>query len=358
MARAGTQAVDGTPLSDAVAVYARTMSGFPGDEELISQIKEMGARLGDLRAAPVADEYNGPVLFEGQASATLFAQAFVPRLLAARRPVADNPQFEMIFARSANPFQDRLGARVLPDWAGVVDDPTKQEENGKPLLGGYRVDEEGVRTRRTPLVSEGVLKSLLTSRDPVRGLPHSSGNERGFGAAPSNVLFAVKNGLSDAAMREKLLSLAQQRGMPFGIVVRRLVNPLLGDPQDMMSSMLGNLIPSLSGGGGAMRPALLAYEVYPDGREKLVRNAQLEGLNESAFKDLAAASASETVYTTPFFDLGSTFGRLFSGAAFSGDTPPPIVSLAVPNLVFEDVTVNPPSQEIPKPPFSPPPFGK
>jgi hypothetical protein len=358
IARAGTQAADGTPLHDAVAAYARSMSGLPNDVELISQIKEMGARLGELRAAPVADRYNGPVLFEGQASAALFAQAFVPRLLAARRPVADNPQFEMIFARSANPFQDRLGARVLPDWAGVVDDPTKQDENGSPLFGGYSVDDEGVRTRRTSLVSDGVLKSLLTSRDPVRGLPHSTANDRNFGVAPSNVFFVVKNGLSDAAMKEKLISLAQQRGMPFGIVVRRLVNPLLGDPQDMLSSLIGNLIPGLGGGGGATRPALLAYEVFPDGREKLVRNAQLEGLNESSFKDLVAASARETVYSTPFFDIGSTFGRMFTGAAFSGDMQPPIMSLTVPNLVFEDVTVNPPSQEIPKPPFSKPPFAK
>jgi TldD protein len=357
VARAGTQAADGTPLSDATAVFARSMSGLPSDDELISQVKELGARLGDLRAAPVADEYNGPVLFEGQASATLFAQAFAPKLVAARRPVADNPQFEMIFSRSQNPFQDRLGARVLPDWAGIIDDPTKQEEKGKPLVGGYSVDDEGVRARRTVLVENGVLKALLTSRDPVRGLPHSSGNDRGFGVSPSNVFFLVKDGLSDAAMKDKLLGLAQQRGMPFGIVVRRLVNPLLGDPQDMLTSMLGNLIPSM-GGGAATRPALLAYEVFPDGREKLVRNAQLEGISESSFKDLTAASAGETVYTTPFFDIGSTVGRVFSGAAFSGDTQPPIVSLTVPNLVFEDVTVNPPTQEIPKPPLSPPPFGK
>jgi TldD protein len=358
IARAATQAADGTPLNDAVAVYARSMSGLPNDEELISQIKEMGTRLGELRAAPVADQYNGPVLFEGQASAALFAQAFVPKVLAARRPVADNPQFEMIFARSENPFQDRLGARVLPDWAGIVDDPTKQEEKGKPLWGGYSVDDEGVRARETALVSDGVLKSLLSSRDPVRGLQHSTANDRGFGVAPSNVFFVVKNGLSDAAMKEKLLNLAQQRGMPFGIVVRRLANPLLGDPQDMLSSMMGSLIPGLGGGGGATRPALVAYEVFPDGREKLVRNAQLEGLNESSFKDLVAASAGETVYSTPFFDIGSVFGRVFTGAAFSGDMQTPIVSLTVPNLVFEDVTVNPPSQEIPKPPFSKPPFEK
>jgi hypothetical protein len=28
---------------------------------------------------------------------------------------------------------------VLHDWAGIVDDPTKQEEKRQPLIGGYSV---------------------------------------------------------------------------------------------------------------------------------------------------------------------------------------------------------------------------
>jgi hypothetical protein len=43
-----------------------------------------------------------------------------------------------------------------------------------------------------------------------------------------------------------------------------------------------------------------------------------------------------------FFDIGSTAGRVFSGAVFSGNAQAPLMSLAVPNLVFEDVTVSPP----------------
>jgi hypothetical protein len=57
----------------------------------------------------------------------------------------------------------------------------------------------------------------------------------------------------------------------------------------------------------------------------LVRNARLKGLNESSFKDLVAASAGETVYTMPFFDIGSTASRVFSGAAFSGNAQPPLM---------------------------------
>jgi PmbA/TldA metallopeptidase C-terminal domain len=273
---AGTQATDGMPLGDAIAVYERSVAALPSEEQLIAQIRDMARRLAELRSAPLVERYDGPVLFEGQASAEVFAQAFAPTLVASRRPIADNPQFEMIFSRAENPFQERVGARVLPDWVSITDDPTQKEEKQVPLLGGYSVDKDGVRARKTVVVENGVLKTLLLSRDPVRGMLHSTGNDRGFGVAPSNLFFTVRSGLSDAATKDKLLSLARQRGKPYGIVVRRVRNPLVGDQQELMESALGMFMPGLgSGRDGMARNAVLAYEVFPDGHEKLIRNAEL-----------------------------------------------------------------------------------
>jgi hypothetical protein len=53
----------------------------------------------------------------------------------------------------------------------------------------------------------------------------------------------------------------------------------------MMESAMGVFMPGLGGGGnGPARTAVLAYEVFPDGHERLIRNAQLEGVNEASFK--------------------------------------------------------------------------
>jgi hypothetical protein len=358
IARAGTQAPDGMPLADELAVYQRSMAALPGEDQLAAQLRDMGKRLLALRSAPLVERYNGPVLFEGQASAEVFAQAFAPKLVASRRPVTDNPQFEMLATRGESPLQDRLGARVLPDWASVTDDPTRQEQGGAPLLGGYSVDNDGVRARKTVVVENGFLKTLLLSRAPVRGMPHSTANQRAFGVAPSNLFLTVQNGLTNAALEQKLLELAQQRGKPYAIVVRRLRNPLLGDPREMATSLLGSFLPGLGGAGrGMLENAVEAYEVFPDGHEKLIRNAQLEGLDETSFKDLVASSSTQAVYSMPFVSFGSMMMGMFAAGMVPNQGNPPVVSFSVPNQLFEDVTVSPPTGEIPKPPISQPPPG-
>ena len=359
IARTATQAPDGMPLSDSLAVYGHSMNALPAQDQLAAQLQEMGRRLVELRSAPLVERYNGPVLFEGQASAEIFSQEFAPKLIASRHPITGEPQFEMFFSRTASPLQDRLGARVLPAWASVTDDPTAREAKEVALVGGYAVDDDGVRARRTVVVENGVLKTLLVSRDPVRGIPRSTGNVRGFGVAPSNLFFNVQGGLTDAALRQKLLSLAQQRGEPYAIVVRRLRNPWLGNPTEMAGVVLGQFLPGLGGGSSsAGDSAVLAYEVFPDGREKLVRNARFEGIDASSFKDLVAASAGQTVYSTPFLDFKGMVVGLLSGGALPAESDPPIVSLVVPDLLFEDVSVVPPSGEVPKPPLSQPPSGR
>lgn len=353
VAVARTEASDGMPLSDSVTAYARSMSGL-SDDRLEAQVREMGAHLAELRAAPLVERYNGPVLFEGQASAEIFAQAFAPKLVASRRPVADNPVFNMIFGRAQSPFQTRIGARVMPDWASITDDATLSDYQGQPLLGVYTVDDEGVRPRKTSLVVNGILKSLLVSRDPVRGLTHSTGNVRGLGVAPSNLIFAAREGLDKQALKAKLLDLIRERGVPYGIIVRRLHDPLAGDPQEVMASVMSTFMPGM-GGRGPVQSATLAYKLFPDGHEQLIRNAQLEGLNQASFKDLVAASADARVYNKVFVDPASMVMRMFSGGGMPNIGNLPVVSLVVPDLIFDEVSLNPPSGTTPTPPLSRPP---
>jgi hypothetical protein len=152
IATAATQAADGSPLQDFVAFFGRSLKDIPAQAQLAARVEELGKRLTSLRTAPLLDRYNGPVLFEGQAAAELFSQVFASKLLAARRPVADNPQVEMALGSMENPFLDKLGARVLPEFLSVVDNPTLEQVNGMPLAVHYRVDDEGVRARETTLV--------------------------------------------------------------------------------------------------------------------------------------------------------------------------------------------------------------
>jgi hypothetical protein len=352
---AETQAADGAPLRDFLAAYGHSIDDLPSPRDLETRARAMGQRLEKLRSAPLVDHYNGPVLFEGQAAAELFAQVIAPALLAVRRTVSDVPQFELFTASLENPFQDRLGGRVLPDFLSVADDPTLSRYQGEPLLGASRVDDDGVPTQRTVLVENGTLKTLLATRDPIAGVAQSTGSRRGWTVAPGNLLVTATQGLPDEAMKAKLLSLVQQRGKPFGIVVERLANPMAGEAQDMMMSLMSSVMPG-RGGEGATRLALVAYKIFPDGHEELVRNVAIEGVTTVSFKEIVAASANALVYSTPFISMRHSMFSIFVGGS-PAEAAAPLVSFVVPSLLFDDVTLKRPIKEIPKLPLSSRPVG-
>ena len=76
------------------------------------------------RTAPVGEEFTGPVLVEGQASAELIRQTLVPLMLARRPPDAENPRFA---GGQATPFLTRIGLRVLSDAFSVSDTPSLKD---------------------------------------------------------------------------------------------------------------------------------------------------------------------------------------------------------------------------------------
>ena len=349
-ALARTQASDGTELEDFVVSYGRSWEDLSSPTELAQRIRAMAAHLGRLRKAEIVDLYSGPVLFEGQAAAELVSQGLVPRLLGLRVPILDDPRTQLYMQRARNPFQDKLGARVLPRFLSVIDDPTANRHGEIPLLGGYQVDEEGVRSRENTVIQRGMLKTLLTTRNPVRGVPKSTGNRRNMGPAPSNLFVRARNGMTKEELKQELVSLVQERGLDYGIIVRRLGNPHLKFSRDRRPSFMMRG----AGGGTRIEPAVLAYKVLPDGREELIRKVTLSGFSESSFRDIVAASETAVPYTTEYRPPDRMFASLdMFGTGGSSETP--LMSLVTPSLLFEDLTLKRPTEDIPRPPVTPPP---
>jgi hypothetical protein len=352
MASASTQAADGMPLSHSLRVSARSLAALPGRDQLAAQLREMVATLDTVRNASLADRYNGPVLFEGRAAAELVAEIFAPALAASRKPVSGNAQSEMmasLFSGSSSrggSLAEKLGARVLPEFFSVVDDPTLAAYRNVPVLGGYTVDDQGVRARPTRLIERGVLKTFLSGRTPVEGALSSSGNFRSGTVSPSNLIVEATSGLSDAALRERLQALAKARGLPFAIVVRTMGGSgTSSDPTSMAMELLGVSRPGSARRG---RNVLRAYKVFADGREECLRGAQLMDLGLDAFRNIAAASESATVYH------GSGSGGL-NALMTSGGSGSALATYVVPSLLFDDLTIAKRADELPKPPFSVPP---
>ena len=352
LVRAQAQADDGSILHDFVIESGLAWGEISGPDDLAGAVTEMGNAIAERMDAPkLPDRYIGPVLFEGQAAAELFAQVLAPRFVGVRMPDTES-RFSSFMGQAGNPFLDKLGARVLPRFLSVTDDPTLV---GEGFVGGYPVDDEGVPASATTLVENGILKTLLTSRNPVRDIERSTGNRRGGGPAPSNLVVTARRSMTRDELADELMLLMEEREAEYGIVVRRLGNP-------MFRPSTGGAI-SISFGGpqqqqSSVDPALLAYKVYPDGREELLRTAEFAGIADSVFKEIIAVSDSTTTYTFVYSPM--SLGGLATIISFDGagltSSFGHAVSVSVPDFLFEEISVRNPTGNVPHLPVAGHPF--
>ena len=324
---AQTQASDGTPLNDEVTANGPSWPEIADLDVLQERVREMGASLAARRSAPGIDRYSGPVLFEGEAAAELIAGVLLPRLLGT--------------PGSANPFLDRLGARVLPRFLSIRDDPTL---NDSGFAGGYEIDDDGVAARSKAVVENGFLRTLLTTRNPIPGVDRSTGNRRGQGPRASNLLVESTRGLSKEALRKEFMALVEERGSDYGIVVRSLDHSASASSRlASMASLLGRQQEQSRG-----RPVQVAYKVHHDGKEELLTKAELVAVTEATFRDIVSTSEASTLYT---FLSGSRGGiRRYLGSSDS------LVSISTPDLLFEEMTVKKPGGHVPRPPAAKHPY--
>ena len=149
---AATQASDGTTLDDFIWLHAPvTFRNFLRSRSLaVPASRPLGQSLTDLRGASTLVNYNGPVLAEGDAAAQLFRLVFVPNLLGSRRVISDMQGFQNNGNQAENPFIDKIGARVLPDFLSVNDNPTIAEYQHQRMTGFSKIDEDGMPSRVKP----------------------------------------------------------------------------------------------------------------------------------------------------------------------------------------------------------------
>src|SRR5208282_322392 len=108
------------------------------------------------------------MLFDPPASASLLAQTLPASLSGARPPLSMLPRFDEVMegVGGRSEWTGRVGTRVLPASVTLVDDPTATAFNGQSMIGGYDIDDEGVRPDRVTIVDNGALRNLLMSRRP------------------------------------------------------------------------------------------------------------------------------------------------------------------------------------------------
>ncbi|HUK54581.1 MAG TPA: metallopeptidase TldD-related protein [Candidatus Binatia bacterium] len=354
-----TKSADGSPLHNYYTAYAPSAALLPPPAVVREGLEKAARELMALRDGVNAPDYSGPVLFEAPAAGALLAQLLGPSVSGSRPPLAAMQGFDQLLDRvgGRSEWSGRLGTRALPANVSLVDDPGQKDFQGAPLIGGYQVDDEGVREQRVELVVEGILKHFLMSRRPGPDFDVSNGHGRGYylsdpRASMSNMFFQATETQSPEALRKRFLDLCHENGRSWCVLVRKMDNPSVSITRQEDSN---EYIRELAGAAGAGdRLPLLLYRVYvSDGHEEPMRGALLQRLNLRALRSIAGIGSDARVFN---YMQNQQFG--FAGTALSafgsvqGGLP---TSLVAPSLLLDDVDVRGARGEPHRPPLLPPP---
>jgi predicted Zn-dependent protease len=298
------QGADGMTARDVVNDVENRLEDMPAMPQLLTRARDLANRVKGQLTAPVGEEFTGPVLIEGQASAELVRQTLVPLMLARRPADAEaggrgGPGGQ----GQATPFLSRIGLRVLSDAFSITDTPSLTDFGGRPVPGAYVIDDEAVPAKDVTLVDKGRLVTLLTSRTPQKGLLQSNGHGRTGTVQPGVFQMRSTQAIPAASLKGKYLDLLKAQDKPFGYIVRAVANP----------ADVGT-----AGPGGPV--ILQAVKVTPEGKEELVRGLRFGAVPSTAFRDIVEASEERTLYNY----------RLNAATA---------ASVVVPSLLFEELEI-------------------
>jgi TldD protein len=335
-----TQAEDGMPLHNFYAIDVARPADLPDAATIAKSIDQAAGDLISLRTSPILSDYTGPMLFDPAAAGSLVAQLAAPSLSGARPPLSSNTQFDAMMERfgGRSEWSGRVGTRVLPTNVSLVDDPGATDAQGKPLLGDYKIDDEGVPAEKVTVVDNGILKQLLMSRRPGPDFDTSNGHARSGDtqALPSNLMLQASNALDSAALQKKFMDACKDDGHEWCLEVDRMDNPALGA---VGAGDVGEIVGQLGGGlSSGTRLPLLMYRVYvSDGHKELVRGATIQDLTIRSLRNILGVGNNPSVFTYMQNDedgLAGTALGAFGQAA--GGIPSTVTT---PSLLLEEVEV-------------------
>jgi TldD protein len=267
-----TQAADGMRLERTPVFVASKTADLPTPAKFQAAAAGVIDALKALRNAPLVEEdYRGPVLFAPDAAADEIFAMIGPMVGPNANANGGRGGRGGPAPRAAGNPTSNFKSRVLPTFLSVFDDPTMSTYQGRPLVGGYEIDEEGVRAAKVSVIENGQLVSYVQGRQPMRDFPDSNGHGRaGPGQIPrasiSNLVLQAGQPLSSGDLKKKLIDMCRDENKPYGYYVEAL---------------------------SQQNPGLL-YRVYvQDGHQELVRGAIFNEFDARSLRNNVVAAGSD-----------------------------------------------------------------
>jgi len=321
LALGSTRASDGMELARSETFDASSFDNLASEQVITAKIGKIAEDLKKLKTAPIVEPFSGPALLSGRAAAVFFHEVVGHRLEGQRQRGENEGQT----------FTKRINQPVLPAFLSVEDDPTLANLNGVELSGKYDYDEEGQKSQRAELITNGILKQFLLSRMPVKGFLHSNGHGRAQeGMMPvgrqGSLIVRSSKSVPDSELRQKLIEEIRSEKKPYGLYFEDIAGGFTLTLRNMPQAF--QIMP------------LMVWKVYPDGRpDELVRGVDIIGTPLAALNRIILTGQKQDVFNG---ECG----------AESGSIP---VSAAAPAMLFSEIEVQKVAQGHDRPPVLPPP---
>jgi predicted Zn-dependent protease len=296
-----TKAEDGMELPLYTSFFATSPDGLPDERQLVAEARAMVDLLARLRKAPLVEPFSGPAILSGRAAGVFFHEIFGHRVEGNRQRNADDGQT----------FTSRVGLPVLPSFLSVTFDPTVKKIGNVELMGHYLYDDQGVKAQRVTVVDNGVLKTFLLDRAPLKSFPKSNGHGRaepGFlpVSRQSNLQVASSKTVSREQLMTQLRDEARRQGKPFGLLFDNIEGGFTTTGRGSPNAF--NVLPNV------------VYRIYTDDREpELVRGVDLIGTPLAAFGKIIATDDRIDVFN-------GVCGAESGGVPVSASSPSLLVS--------------------------------
>lgn len=293
---------------------------FPYDT-LAQATETLLRRLDTLRAAPVMETFVGPVILKNVAAAVFTHEVFGHRVEGHRQKAVDEGQT----------FATKINQTLAAPFINISDDPTRASAGGVPLNGHYLFDDEGVASRPTPLMVDGVFKDFLFSRSVISPKGASNGHGRGvLGLPPTarmgNTILHATRTVPGASLRDSLRAILKRTGKPYGLLLHDISGGFTYTGRDLPQSF-------------RVEP-LYVSQIFADGRpDRVVRGVDAVGTPLVSLRQVAAAGDDPGVFNG------------YCGAE-SGWVP---VSAVSPSLLLESMEFESRAKDQNLPPILPPP---
>ncbi len=298
---------------------------LPTDEVIITKIREMCQELVDIKEAKVIEPYSGPVLIKGDAAGIFFHEVFGHRIEGHRQKSKEE----------AETFKNKIGEKILLEFVSIYDDPAIKYYQGKPVAGYYPYDEEGVKSRKVTLVENGVLKTFLMSRMPVKGFDKSNGHGRlqiEYGwyrdlvPRQGNLIIEVSQSIKESELEERLIEECKKQNKPYGIIITTTAGGATITGRFWIQSFV--------------QVPLVIYKLNLDGSKEMLRGARFGGTPLVSLDEIVCFGDE------PYISNG------YCGAE-SGSVP---ISAISPSVIISSLELQKEPTKKEKPPLLPSPF--